>query len=202
MNKKIIIYAISLFCIIAFSTNNATAQITKCTDKKTGKISYTDGNCESEKTSQKISITDNIIPMGDEQSKPTINSYRNLRSNEIQKSLQATLEKCDQALKNSEIIRNNPRASKKTIRKSMEDIAMWCPMNSDSTGGNCPESTVVQPNPVLFNTGEIMRLDTGEIIKNTSYQYNYSYQYNPRIKFCRNAGKIYFQDKEMSVQLQ
>jgi hypothetical protein len=63
----------------------------------------------------------------------------------------------------------------------------------------CYESTVMSPRPYQGNHGERFRLDDGSVWQDTSYRYDYRYEYYPTVTVCPSESTIRLRDTEHDV---
>lgn len=73
---------------------------------------------------------------------------------------------------------------------------------NQSTGlsQDCYESSIVSPSPFMGNNGEIFKLSDGSLWE-VKYEYEYLYEYYPRIIICPSKNFISIKGKKLSVQL-
>jgi hypothetical protein len=63
----------------------------------------------------------------------------------------------------------------------------------------CYESTVVSPTPFMGNNGEIFKLSDGSIWE-VKFEYEYLYEYYPKIIVCPDKSLISIKGKKLGVQ--
>ncbi|WP_441258995.1 hypothetical protein AB7008_15215 [Bradyrhizobium sp. 521_C7_N1_3] len=63
---------------------------------------------------------------------------------------------------------------------------------------SCREATIQHPVPFMGNNDEVFRLDDGSIWK-VQYEYEYLYEYYPRVMVCAGQGKLVIGKKVLSV---
>jgi hypothetical protein len=64
---------------------------------------------------------------------------------------------------------------------------------------DCYESSILSPTPFMGNDGEIFKLADGSIWK-VMYEYEYMYEYYPKVIVCPSKGKIAVGSKMLNVQ--
>lgn len=62
----------------------------------------------------------------------------------------------------------------------------------------CREATIQEPSPFMGNHDEILRLDDGSIWK-VQFEYEYLYEYYPRVVVCAGQGKLMIGQKVLNV---
>jgi hypothetical protein len=65
---------------------------------------------------------------------------------------------------------------------------------------DCYESSILSPSPFMGNDGEIFKLSDGSIWE-VKFEYEYLYEYYPRIIICPSKNFISIKGKKLSVQL-
>jgi hypothetical protein len=69
-------------------------------------------------------------------------------------------------------------------------------MNAES----CYESTIVKPSPFMGNHGEIFKLSNG-IIGEVKNEYEYMYEYYPRVIVCSDKNQLIVDEKKLNIEL-
>jgi hypothetical protein len=64
----------------------------------------------------------------------------------------------------------------------------------------CREGSIHEPSPFMGNNDEIFRLDDGSIWK-VKFEYEYLYEYYPRVVICPDQGKLIIKGKALTVEL-
>ncbi|MGJ4888849.1 hypothetical protein ACQR1Y_11675 [Bradyrhizobium sp. HKCCYLRH3099] len=62
----------------------------------------------------------------------------------------------------------------------------------------CRESAILEPSPFMGNNDEIFRLEDGSIWK-VQFDYEYLYEYQPRVVICPDQGKLIIKGKALTV---
>ena len=62
----------------------------------------------------------------------------------------------------------------------------------------CYEASVVSPSPMMGNNDEIVKLSDGTLWQ-VKYEYEYMYEYNPRVIVCPGRGKMGVKGKMLNV---
>jgi hypothetical protein len=62
----------------------------------------------------------------------------------------------------------------------------------------CYEASIVSPSPMMGNNDEIIKLSDGTIWQ-VKYEYEYMYEYNPRVIVCPGRGKMGVKGKMLNV---
>jgi hypothetical protein len=68
-----------------------------------------------------------------------------------------------------------------------------------ASGQGCYESSIVSPTPFMGNNGEIFRLADGSIWE-VKYEYEYLYEYGPRVTICPARGRLIIRNKTLNVE--
>jgi hypothetical protein len=62
----------------------------------------------------------------------------------------------------------------------------------------CREGSILEPAPFMGNNDEIFRLDDGSLWK-VQFEYEYLYEYYPRVAICPDQGKLIIKGKVLTV---
>lgn len=184
--------------LLLIYSHNANSQIVKCTDKKTGKITYSNGGCADGQSSKAVGVVENTVPAYNTQPNPMV-SQSSPRYDQQGNGLDRILRECDAAIKAVDRLRSTSDLRSPVYQSAVKKMIAVCPFDSGGDNDGCRSVTVNSPVPVLFNQDEVMELSSGDIVRNNSYQYNYAYKYNPRVSYCRGDGKIIYDGKSMRV---
>ena len=65
-------------------------------------------------------------------------------------------------------------------------------------GQGCYESTIMSPTPFMGNNGEIFKLADGSIWE-VKYEYEYLYEYYPKVTICPGRGRVIVRGKALNV---
>lgn len=63
----------------------------------------------------------------------------------------------------------------------------------------CVEGVIMSPTPFMGKDGEIFRLDDGSMWA-VKFEYEYLYEYYPRVVVCGSRGKLYIKAKALNIQ--
>jgi hypothetical protein len=63
---------------------------------------------------------------------------------------------------------------------------------------SCREASITEPAPFMGNNDEVFRLDDGSIWK-VQFEYQYLYEYYPRVTICPSQGKLVIKGKVLNV---
>lgn len=63
----------------------------------------------------------------------------------------------------------------------------------------CYESSILSPSPFMGNNGEIFKLADGSLWE-VKYEYEYLYEYYPRVIICPSRRKLAIKGKSLNVQ--
>lgn len=72
--------------------------------------------------------------------------------------------------------------------------------SSRAAAQSCYSSSIMSPSPFLGNNGEIFKLSDGSIWE-VKYEYEYMYEYFPRVTACPSSGKLIIGKKSLNVVL-
>ena len=78
-------------------------------------------------------------------------------------------------------------------------IAIGLGLTSEASGQGCHESSILTPAPFMGNNGEIFRLADGSIWE-VKFEYEYLYEYYPRVTVCPGRGVLIINDKALNIQ--
>lgn len=85
------------------------------------------------------------------------------------------------------------------VHRLLQALAFLLPAFCGSAfGQSCREATIQHPVPFMGNNDEVFRLDDGSIWK-VQYEYEYLYEYYPRVVVCPNQGKLVIGKKALNV---
>lgn len=137
---------VNAFVLMMLCWTGTSAQVTKCTDPKTGEVSYTDGKCETGRNSKQVSTAGNIVsPIrlpAAEEPVPAVAERGRLESPD---NLMHT-HGCKTALRNLETARSiRTRGREESIAQSREQVLRVC--------GHAPpqESFTEAPRKAVFH---------------------------------------------------
>lgn len=66
-------------------------------------------------------------------------------------------------------------------------------------GQGCYDSSIISPTPFMGNNGEMFRLADGSIWE-VKYEYEYLYEYYPKVTICPTRGILIVRGKALTVQ--
>ena len=69
---------------------------------------------------------------------------------------------------------------------------------SGNAYASCYEATIMKPSPFMGNSGEVFTLDDGTYWE-VGVEYEYLYEYYPRVLVCPSKGFIAVDGKKLSV---
>lgn len=72
-------------------------------------------------------------------------------------------------------------------------------LQQDLHAQDCYESFIVSPSPFMGNNGEIFKLDDGSLWE-VKYEYEYLYEYYPRVFICPNQERMVIDEKSLQVK--
>lgn len=86
---------------------------------------------------------------------------------------------------------------RKIVFISLLMITFGLPINSLAV--DCFESSIVSPTPFMGNNDEIFKLADGSIWQ-VKYEYEYLYEYNPKVVICPSRGKLIINENSLNVE--
>lgn len=72
--------------------------------------------------------------------------------------------------------------------------------SGDAKSQECFESSILSPTPFMGNNGEIFKLDD-DTVWEVKHEYEYLYEYYPRVIVCPSRGKLIVKKKSLNVEL-
>ena len=90
---------------------------------------------------------------------------------------------------------------KRNKSKCLKDIILCACMSvitCSAVAQECYESSILSPTPFMGNNGEIFKLSDGSLWE-VKYEYEYLYEYYPKVVICPSRGKLSIKGKVLDV---